>query len=432
MWISLLLMSLIEIELPRPHAAQLEVLATAQRFNVVACGRRWGKTDMGMVLGCETMLDGQPVGWFAPTYKLLEEAWNRFEAIIPQKAIERLNKSERTIKLKTGGLIDFWTLKPITKDQSVAGRGRKYKRAVVDEASMAPNLKADWTQAIRPTLSDLIGDAWFMFTPRGQNYAYQLFCKGQAGDKGWASFQMPTSKNPFIAASEIDDAKRDLPTDAFEQEYLAQFLANSANPFGINAIRDCIMNGVGEQPIQWWGVDLAKSHDWTVPIGLNARGQVAGFERWQSDWRATRMRVAAMVKQTAALVDSTGVGDPIVEDLMRVCQSLQGYHFSSQSKQRLMEGLAYAIQNKRVSFPQGVIVNELESFIYEYKPSGVRYTAPEGLHDDCVCALALAVMCQQTAPAPTRLTVLATGEEPKDIFAQGYDPMDDDDMWSPM
>ncbi len=70
---------------------------------------------------------------------------------------------------------------------------------------------------------------------------------------------------------------------------------------------------------------------------------------------------------------------------------ITGYKFTSTSKQQLMEGLSVAIQQGTIKFPDGVLVRELESFEYEYTRSGIRYTAPEGLHDDCVCALALAV-----------------------------------------
>jgi hypothetical protein len=56
-----------------------------------------------------------------------------------------------------------------------------------------------------------------------------------------------------------------------------------------------------------------------------------------------------------------------------------------------MVGLASAIQKGEVEFPPGVIVDELECFEYEYTRTGVRYSAPEGYHDDCVIALALAV-----------------------------------------
>ena len=57
----------------------------------------------------------------------------------------------------------------------------------------------------------------------------------------------------------------------------------------------------------------------------------------------------------------------------------------------IMEGLAAAIQNREITFPDGIIRNELETYEYEFTRTGVRYTAPQGLHDDCVCALALAV-----------------------------------------
>ena len=69
---------------------------------------------------------------------------------------------------------------------------------------------------------------------------------------------------------------------------------------------------------------------------------------------------------------------------------VEGLKFTSQSKQQLMEGLATAIQQARIGFPDGVIVNELEVFEYQFTSNGVRYSAPSGFHDDCVMALALA------------------------------------------
>jgi hypothetical protein len=71
---------------------------------------------------------------------------------------------------------------------------------------------------------------------------------------------------------------------------------------------------------------------------------------------------------------------------------VQRFVFTSQSRQQLMEGLALAIQQRRVTYPAGRIVDELETFGYEYnRTGGVKYVAPQGLHDDCVMALALAV-----------------------------------------
>ena len=100
--------------------------------------------------------------------------------------------------------------------------------------------------------------------------------------------------------------------------------------------------------------------------------------------------VASHVKSVCASVDSTGVGDPILEALQKKGPNYEGYKFSSSSKQQLMEGLAVAIQRSEIKFPDGLIKAELEIFEYQYTRTGVRYSAPDGFHDDCVCALALA------------------------------------------
>ena len=67
------------------------------------------------------------------------------------------------------------------------------------------------------------------------------------------------------------------------------------------------------------------------------------------------------------------------------------FKFTGPAKQQLMEGLAVAIQQREITVPAGPLVSELETFEYVYTRTGVTYSAPDGLHDDCVCALALAV-----------------------------------------
>lgn len=421
-----------DIVLPTAHAAQERVLRERKRYNVVACGRRWGKTKMGGSLALQAALNGLPVGWFAPSYKTLQDALDEILGRVkPAGSWAHYDSQNKKLNLGSGGSIEFWTTNPDKagdKESDVA-RGRKYKRLVYDEPAHARRFKADWTKALRPTLVDYRGDAWFFSTPRGQNYFYELFRRGQDGTKDWQSWSMPTSENPHVAPEEIAAAKEDLPADAFQQEFLAEFLADAANPFGINAIRACI-GDLAQGPVQWWGVDLAKSQDHTVAIGLNAKGEVCVFQRWQKSWRETTPILCAMLDDAPSLVDSTGVGNPIVEQLQAKCGGMvEGYIFTSQSKQQLMEGLAWAIQNKALTYPAGEIVNELETFQYEYKPSGVRYTAPEGLHDDCVCALALAQMCRLRRK-PAALHVMGVGARGVDVFAAGYEREDDDRIWS--
>ena len=179
-----------------------------------------------------------------------------------------------------------------------------------------------------------------------------------------------------------------LPEVVFEQEYMANPSENSANPFGNKFIQNCI-RPISSKPIVSFGIDLAKSYDHTVIIGLDSNGNVAYFDRYQMDWYNTRENIKRL-PTCPILIDSTGVGDPILEDLKRDGINIEGLKFTSSSKQQLMEGLSTAIQQGKIGFPDGVIVQELQIFEYQFTANGVKYSAPSGFHDDCVMALALA------------------------------------------
>lgn len=378
------------------HPAQAQIVAESDRFNVLQCGRRFGKTTVGVDLIVNAALEGQPVGWFAPTYKLLDEAWR--DILLALRDVPReIDKQQRRIALCTGGTVECWTL-----DHDDPARGRKYALVVIDEAGIVRDLETIWTQAIRPTLADLKGGAWFLGTPKGRNYFHTLYVKGQTGEPSWASWRFQTVENPFMDPGEIAEAQRDLPELAFRQEFLGEPVDDAGNPFGMEAIRACVAPALSRQPVVVVGQDLAKSVDWNVTIGLDAQGQTALFERWQGPWEQTERRIVESVADAPTLVDSTGVGDPIVERLQKGRWNIEGFKFTALGKQQLMEGLALAIHHRAVAYPEGPIVAELEAFQYEYTSTGVRYAAAPGLHDDCVVALALAVKHLHRPVAPRR------------------------------
>ena len=365
------------IELPTPHINQKKILDADRRFIVVMCGRRFGKSELSQILIIKEALNGGQVAYITPTYGLAQVFFERLAKVLPFKS----NISKLKIYCPNEGSIEFFTGERLDNL-----RGRKFHLVIVDEAAFIPDLEDGWNNSIRPTLTDYEGKAVFLSTPRGKNFFYSLFMK--QGENDWQSFKFSTYDNPHINPREIDEARIQLPEVVFEQEYMANPSENSANPFGNAFIKRCV-KPISAQPIVCYGIDLAKSVDYTVSIGLDKDGNVAYFDRFQMDWHNTKETIKRL-PPAPIVVDSTGVGDPILEDLLREGVNIEGLKFTSQSKQQLMEGLASAIQQGRIGFPEGVIVDELDIFEYQFTAHGVRYSAPSGFHDDTVMALALA------------------------------------------
>jgi hypothetical protein len=365
------------IEVPEAHINQDKILDCEARFIVVMCGRRFGKSELSQIKIITEAVQGKQIAYITPTYSLAKVFFNRLIHALPFLN----NKSDLKLSFPNGGSVEFFTGERLDNL-----RGRKFHWVIIDEASFIPNLEQGWLNSIRPTLTDYKGRALFLSTPRGKNYFYSLFMKG--GEDGWESFKFTTYDNPYIDSTEIDEARTQLPAAVFEQEYMANPMENAANPFGSEHIRACIRPMSYNEPV-CYGIDLAKSYDFTVIIGLDLNGIVCYYERFQRDWSTTKQTILKLPKKPI-VIDSTGVGDPIFEDLQREGLQIQGLKFTQGSKQQLMIGLQTAIHTQKIGYPDGEIVRELEVFEYQYSATGVKYSAPSGFHDDCVMALSLA------------------------------------------
>jgi hypothetical protein len=312
-------------------------------------------------------------------------------------AVYTANETELTLTLANGAVI--WFKRADTPDSLY---GEDVYAAVIDEASRC---KEDAWYAVRSTLTATRGPVRIIGNVRGRrNWMYHLARRAEAGADGmhYAKITAPEAVAAGILdAAEIDDARAQLPDHIFRELYLAEPSDDGGNPFGLTAIERCIAPLSTAEPAVW-GWDLAKSKDWTVGIALDGDGVACRVERWQAPWETTIDRIITYTGMTSALVDSTGVGDPVLEALQKRSPTgnFEGFKFTGPSKQQLMEGLAVAIQQQQIHYPDGVIVNELETFEYVYTRAGVHYSAPEGLFDDCVCALALAWRQLSTAGPP--------------------------------
>jgi hypothetical protein len=349
-------------------------------------------------------------GWVAPTYNVADRG---IEAIrmIADGAIEVSGRAPSRVEWRSRiGTSRIWFLSADNPDNI---RGFGFQGIVIDEAAAIP--VSVWHYVLRPTIAQTLGWAVFVSTPKGRNWFYDLYTRGlDPGEKDYASFSFPSKASPYFPAKEWEEAKRTLPADVFRQEYEAEFLEDSAGVF--RNIDGCLFDPAALSREQGSpcrnviiGCDVAKHTDWTVLIAMDAEtGRCFDMERFNHlDWPIQKERILAFAfKHRGRIVlDATGVGDPIYDDLKRVWPDIEGFKFTSSSKTALVQRLIVAVEQRRVSWPDtrasmvpgmpawdwDILTAEMRRYEYAISPSGgITYDAPSGYHDDCVMALALA------------------------------------------
>lgn len=395
----------------RPHMypKQLQAIFEPKDFANDNARFSWieASTKAGKTVGCIAWLYEQAYlfgglnknfWWVAPSYGIAEIAFRRLKAYLPRDQYTS-NESKLTLTLVSNGA-RIW-FKGADKPDSLYGED--VYAAVIDEGSRC---KEDAWFAIRSTLTATRGALRVIGNVKGRkNWFYKAARRAEKGLAGHAYYRI-TANDAVDAGvldkNEIEGAKEDLPEAVFKELYGAVASDDDGNPFGISHI-NAIVKPLSRLPVVAYGIDLAKRRDWTVIIGLDQYGDIAYFNRFQRPWETTTDEIIKVVGNTKALVDATGVGDPIVERLQKKCHNVEGFVFTPKSKQRLMEGLAVAIQRGETSVVEGnpdphtsVHYLEMESFEYIYTRTGVQYSAPEGMTDDCVMAHGLAQQCKST------------------------------------
>jgi hypothetical protein len=381
----------LQLTLPRPHVAQARVIREAKRFNTVCCGRRWGKTVLGLDRLIARALQGVPTSWWAPTYRTLQDTWREASTTLAPVIIDK-SESEHRLQLTGGGTVEFWS----TDAAGDSARGRKYGLAVVDEAALVQGLEQFWQATLRPMLADLRGASWFLSTPKGLNYFKVLHDRGQDPQrKDWASWQMPTRTNPYIAAEEIEAAREDMTESAFMQEFEAVWISWEGQVF--RRILDAIGTPPDNQPAVSIGVDWARTRDFTAFVAVSTSGQVIAIERFRGvEYSLQRARLRAFWErlggQSYIFAETNSMGGPVVEQLQRDGMPVCGFTTTNASKAAIIESLALAFERGTITIPNDpVLIGELQTFEARQLPSGLmRYAAADTAHDDLVMALALA------------------------------------------
>ncbi len=399
----------------RSHEVQRAVHADTHRFKVLCCGRRWGKSLFGVYELYKNLVfssDKNPRGWIvAPTYPMVREDWRIcWEMLAPLIVDQNVNDMRLTVIANVDPAVPRYAdIELKSAERSDEGlRGAGLTALLVDEASRVG--KDAWEFGLRPSLADKRGKATFISTPKGMNNFYDLWKVGMDGiDEEWASWQFPSVSNPFFPKDEWEKLEKVTPKDLWRQEYLAEFLEDGASIF--HGLSDCEGGQLTNQGSDRWvcvGVDLARKLDFTVLVHMDDTGQVISVIRSREmDWSVQRALIKSAKDRhptARVVIDSSGVGDVIEEDLRKAGVAPQGVKTNSPVvKTELIENLLIAIESGHIRIPSeknfpeiGWLWDELRSYTREETGFGhFRYQAPAGKHDDGVIALALAAWGQK-------------------------------------
>ena len=372
---------------PKLYQYQRDIIDSPARFTVTSASTKVGKTASHIVWLHEQSLQGKQgynYWWVAPVYNQAKIAFSRLKIQLNSTDLYRFNNSDLTITTPAGSIIHF---KSAEKPDNLFGDD--VYAVVMDEFTRA---RIEAWFAIRTTLTKTKGKCKFIGNARGKGWGYKLGENAKADTSGvWAYFKITAYDAVnvgLLSVEEIEDAKRTLPEDVFNELYLAIPSDSGLNPFGVKAIQNCVKPISTLAPV-CYGIDLAKTFDHTVIIGLDINCNVCYFDRFQNDWALTKNKILQL-SDVEKCIDATGVGDPIVEELQLSRSNIIGFKYTSTSKQQLMQSLQNAIQLNTIGIIPGILQDELESFEFSYSQMGLKYSAPSGMHDDCVNALALA------------------------------------------
>jgi hypothetical protein len=392
-----------EIVLPYPHKGQRTVRREARRHNWLAAGRRWRKTTLLMAIVVEEAMKGKQIIWGAPTYDQVRIGWT--EARKAAGGVATFLESRMTAEIGKGRII-YRSL-----DNPDNARGHSADGIVIDEAGDVP--EAAYYEVLRPMLVDTGGWSWAIGTPKGRNWFWREMeaARDHADAKAWAAptlgvritesglIREPHAlENPSIQFEEIERLWRTLPERTFRQEFLAEFVEESGAVF--RRVREAATLApagpiAGHQYVV--GCDWGKSNDFSVfsVIDATTRQQVYQDRSNQIDYLTQIGRLQALCaryRPSAVVAERNSIGEPIIEHLRRLRLPVVPWVATNASKQMLVEALSLAFEQGQIRILNDpTLVSELQAYEVEKLPSGmIRYSAPDGQHDDTVIALGLA------------------------------------------
>lgn len=430
------------------RAWQREAAGIKKRFIVLAIHRRAGKTELALkrLLNAAVKSKSElPTFYYiAPYFNQAKTiAWERLKKMtrpLVQSGAAKLNQSELTCTLASNGAI----IRLFGADNPDSIRGSGIDGVVLDEvAQIKPEL---WFDGVRPALSDKLGWAWFIGTPKGVNlFSHLFYYAASSNDDDWGCARYTVYETEALTPDEVAKMKKELSETSFAREYLCDFTAAGDNQL-INladieeASRRVLQFGSVDHAARIIGVDPARfGNDRSVIIrrqGLQAFEPIAfnGIDN---------MRLAEAVareinrwKPDAVFVDA-GAGSGVIDRLRQLGHSVMEVNFGGKASDD-----AYVNKRTQMWFDMrdwisagGAIPNinslkiELATPTYGYDAAGkfkleskdeIKKRMPGGASPDIADALALTFAAHVSPKSGANLD-----NRPSYLIKNTYDPYAD-------
>lgn len=409
-----------------PHQAQQKILLSNKRFIIVFAGRRFGKSVLAVTQCIERaiLFPKSKIWYCSPLYKQTKEiAWNLFLEFCHPQNIAKKNESELKLTLHNGSEI---SLKGTDNPDSLVGVGLNF--CVLDEFPLME--EEVWKKIVRPMLIDTKGDCLFIGTPRGFNWAYELW-KSAEKDDDYDRFHFKTIDNTAVdeIGKEVEKARTEATSEldrvTFRQEYEASFEITTGRPrFDIEILNRLRINTLPtvshgilsvlkhkrDDSKYIIGVDTSEgliTGDNSAAVILNARtfdveayykGKIAPdifathLKTWAEDYNNALVVVESnnhglttinFLKDTYKNLYSKKVYD----EISNTWTDKLGFQTNTRTKPLIINNLDKALRDG-LGIYSTEILDELSSYIIE---EDGKTNASEGQHDDLVIATALAV-----------------------------------------
>ena len=391
----------LKINLPDPHGQQALFLNSRATRRVVLAGRRSGKTTAMSIAAITAMLDGKRVLEAAPVSTQTDAFWDACTAALadPIRAgVIKKNETNRLLELLgTPGRI-----RCRTAHNADTLRGDFADLLLLDEFSLMD--EDAWRTVGMPMMLDTGGTTIFAFTPKGLNHSYQLYQQAVSDTTGrWQAFHFVSGDNPHLSKEALAELVQDMSERDYKQEILARFVQTDGSVF--RNVDACLTappsrpaDHLGHMVVS--GVDWGRVSDFTAHSILccDCRRELFLDRFNQIGWKLQISRLLAAcerwgVRHTKA--ESNSIGSPNLESMRELAPqglTVTGFETSAKSKKPLIESLALCFEREFAKWlPDGVARHELISYETEITAGGfIKYSAPEGGHDDTVICRALA------------------------------------------